>query len=231
MRGFKVPNWLLLFGVFYVLVQLATIEFPPKDVDATRMPSVFGKETGIITHTDYVNALPHLNAGDLSNLNNKTFDDSTKQESVVCMAKNAYFEARSQSVLSQIAVSQVVMNRVQSPDFPNTVCGVIYEAQFSRWYKEKMDKEVPLKNRCQFSWYCDGKADIITDIDAYKIALAVAHQVLNRYTMHDVTDGALFYHAYYVNPRWASQKVKTVVHEDHIFYREPKELVLKKKEK
>ena len=142
------------------------------------------------------------------------------RESVVCLAKNAYFEARNQSVLSQIAVSQVVMNRVQSPDFPNTVCGVVYEAQLSKWYKEKMDKEVPIKHKCQFSWYCDGKADIITDVQSYKIALAVAHQVLSKYSMHDVTDGALFYHAYYVKPRWAREKIKTVVHEDHIFYRE-----------
>ena len=86
--------------------------------------------------------------------------------------------------------------------------------------KEKMDKEVPLKHKCQFSWYCDGKADIITDVQSYKIALAVAHQVLSKYSMHDVTDGALFYHAYYVKPRWAREKIKTVVHEDHIFYRE-----------
>ena len=59
-----------------------------------------------------------------------------------------------------------------------------------------------------------------TDVQSYKIALAVAHQVLSKYSMHDVTDGALFYHAYYVKPRWAREKIKTVVHEDHIFYRE-----------
>ena len=82
-----------------------------------------------------------------------------------------------------------------------------------------MDKEVPLKHKCQFSWYCDGKADIITDVQSYKIALAVAHQVLSKYSMHDVTDGALFYHAYYVKPRWAREKIKTVVHYSiHISY-------------
>ena len=47
--------------------------------------------------------------------------------------------------------------------------------------KEKLNKEVPLKDRCQFSWYCDGKADIIRDQDAYELALAVAHQVLSGY--------------------------------------------------
>ena len=142
------------------------------------------------------------------------------EESVTCLAKNAYFEARNQSILSQIAVSQVVLNRVKSPDFPNTVCGVVYEAQISKWYKENMNKEVPIRNRCQFSWYCDGKADIINDQNSYNIALAVANQVLTKYNINDVTDGALFYHAYYVNPRWAKEKVKTVIHEDHIFYRE-----------
>ena len=63
-----------------------------------------------------------------------------RQDQAKCLADNMYFEARNQSVLSQIAVSQVVMNRVQSPDYPNTVCGVVYEAQLSTWYKEKMDK-------------------------------------------------------------------------------------------
>ena len=83
-----------------------------------------------------------------------------------------------------------------------------------------MNKEVPIRNRCQFSWYCDGKADIINDHNSFNIALAVANQVLTKYNINDVTDGALFYHAYYVNPRWAKEKVKTVIHEDHIFYRE-----------
>ena len=209
-----IPKWLIGFAFLYVILQIITLELPERD-RGDEMPRLFGQGSieNIVLQNETIYSVD-------INKYKMPHEDATKQESIVCLAKNAYFEARNQSVLSQIAVSQVVMNRVQSPDFPNTVCGVVYEAQLSKWYKEKMDKEVPLKHKCQFSWYCDGKADIITDIDSYKIALAVAHQVLSKYTMHDVTDGAVFYHAYYVNPRWAKEKIKTVVHEDHIFYRE-----------
>ena len=187
-------NWFLGFALIYVIIQVITLELPERDTDESNLPRILSKNTVELPVID--------------------------EESVTCLAKNAYFEARNQSILSQIAVSQVVLNRVKSPDFPNTVCGVVYEAQISKWYKENMNKEVPIKNRCQFSWYCDGKADIINDHNSYNIALAVANQVLTKYNINDVTDGALFYHAYYVNPRWAKEKVKTVVHEDHIFYRE-----------
>ena len=209
-----IPKWLIGFAFLYVILQIITLELPERD-RGDEMPRLFshGSIENIVLQNETIYSVD-------INKYKMPHEDATKQENIVCLAKNAYFEARNQSVLSQIAVSQVVMNRVQSPDFPNTVCGVVYEAQLSKWYKEKMDKEVPLKHKCQFSWYCDGKADIITDVQSYKIALAVAHQVLSKYTMHDVTDGALFYHAYYVKPRWAREKIKTVVHEDHIFYRE-----------
>ena len=209
-----IPKWLIGFAFLYVILQIITLELPERD-RGDEMPRLFshGSIENIVLQNETIYSVD-------INKYKMPHEDATKQESIVCLAKNAYFEARNQSVLSQIAVSQVVMNRVQSPDFPNTVCGVVYEAQLSKWYKDKMDKEVPLKHKCQFSWYCDGKADIITDVQSYKIALAVAHQVLSKYTMHDVTDGALFYHAYYVKPRWAREKIKTVVHEDHIFYRE-----------
>ena len=209
-----IPKWLIGFAFLYVILQIITLELPERD-RGNEMPGLFGQGSieNIVLQNETIYSVD-------INKYKMPHEDATKQENIVCLAKNAYFEARNQSVLSQIAVSQVVMNRVQSPDFPNTVCGVVYEAQLSKWYKEKMDKEVPLKHKCQFSWYCDGKADIITDVQSYKIALAVAHQVLSKYTMHDVTDGALFYHAYYVKPRWAREKIKTVVHEDHIFYRE-----------
>jgi len=205
-----IPGWLMGFALFYVLLQVITLELPEDERGDESPPRLLSEQ---------LERIQHIYAVDFSR-HNMTYNDNTKQESVVCLAKNAYFEARNQSVLSQIAVSQVVMNRVKSPDYPNTVCGVVYEAQLSNWYKIKMDKEVPIKNKCQFSWYCDGKPDIITDIDAYRIALAVAHSVLDKYTMVDVTEGAVFYHAYYVKPRWAREKIRTVVHEDHIFYKE-----------
>ena len=216
--NFRIPTWLIIIGFAYIVFSIATMdtpeevkeqldEGPPRlltDWEEVHKPGV-ALETRLRIMNEYY-------SGD------KTAEKDI--ESVVCLAKNAYFEARNQSILSQIAVSQVVMNRVQHKDFPNTVCGVVYEAQLSKWYKEKLNKEVPLKDRCQFSWYCDGKADIIRDQDAYELALAVAHQVLSGYDMVDVTKGALWYHATYVRPYWAKEKLYTVKHEDHIFYTE-----------
>ena len=216
--NFRMPTWFLILGFVYIIFSVATLdtpeevkeqldEGPPRlltDWEEVHKPGV-ALETRLRIMNEYY-------SGD------KTAEKD--KESVVCLAKNAYFEARNQSILSQIAVSQVVMNRVQHQDFPNTVCGVVYEAQLSKWYKEKLNKEVPLKDRCQFSWYCDGKADIIRDQDAYELALAVAHQVLSGYDMVDVTKGALWYHATYVRPYWAKEKLYTVKHEDHIFYTE-----------
>lgn len=216
--NFRIPTWLIIIGFAYIVFSIATLdtpeevkeqldEGPPRlltDWEEVHKPGV-ALETRLRIMNEYY-------SGD------KTAEKDI--ESVVCLAKNAYFEARNQSILSQIAVSQVVMNRVQHKDFPNTVCGVVYEAQLSKWYKEKLNKEVPLKDRCQFSWYCDGKADIIRDQDAYELALAVAHQVLSGYDMVDVTKGALWYHATYVRPYWAKEKLYTVKHEDHIFYTE-----------
>ena len=216
--NFRIPTWLIILGFAYIVFSIATMdtpeevkekldEGPPRlltDWEEVHKPGM-GLETRLRIMNEYY-------SGD------KTAEKDI--ESVVCLAKNAYFEARNQSILSQIAVSQVVMNRVQHEDFPNTVCGVVYEAQLSKWYKEKLNKEVPLKDRCQFSWYCDGKADIIRDQDAYELALAVAHQVLSGYDMVDVTKGALWYHATYVRPYWAKEKLYTVKHEDHIFYTE-----------
>ena len=216
--NFRIPTWFLIVGFCYIIFSIATLdtpeevkekldEGPPRlltDWEEVHKPGI-GLETRLRIMNEYY-------SGD------KTAEKDI--ESVVCLAKNAYFEARNQSILSQIAVSQVVMNRVQHEDFPNTVCGVVYEAQLSKWYKEKLNKEVPLKDRCQFSWYCDGKADIIRDQDAYELALAVAHQVLSGYDMVDVTKGALWYHATYVRPYWAKEKLYTVKHEDHIFYTE-----------
>ena len=112
------------------------------------------------------------------------------------------------------------MNRVKNEDFPNTVCRVVYEARMNKWFKDNMNKDVPVRDKCQFSWYCDGKADVIHDHESFNIALAVANQVLSGYNLKDVTDGALWYHAVYVNPYWAKEKIKTVKHEDHIFYKE-----------
>lgn len=137
---------------------------------------------------------------------------------LACMAQNIYHEARNESTAGWIAVADVTMNRVKSDAFPNTICEVVYE---SPHYRSKVSgKLFPYKNRCQFSWYCDGKSDEIKNIKKYKQIMEVV-KLVNK-TELDITDGALFYHADYVNPRWAATMNVTARIDAHIFYKPKK---------
>ena len=81
-------------------------------------------------------------------------------------------------------------------------------------------KFYPVKNRCQFSWYCDGKSDTPYNKKKYQELLDLSKAIMyNEISFVDITDGALFYHADYVTPGWAKTKQKTVEVQDHIFYR------------
>ena len=119
---------------------------------------------------------------------------------IQCLAQNAYFEAGNQSIKGKIAVTNVVMNRVEDKRFPKTPCGVINQRT---------------GRSCQFSWVCQGKKHI-RSTQQYLSAQRVAEQVYFGY-VGDVTKGAKFYHANYVNPRWNLQRVITIG--DHIFYK------------
>jgi spore germination cell wall hydrolase CwlJ-like protein len=122
-----------------------------------------------------------------------------------CLAQNIYFEAGNQSFAGKIAVSQVVLNRVLHSNFPDTVCDVVYQAQLSAWHLSQ-GREVPIRNKCQFSWYCDGKPDVPVDSVTWEQSLNIAKTVLESAGSPywtDFTDGALWYHADYVHPFWA----------------------------
>lgn len=141
----------------------------------------------------------------------------TPKDAIECLTQNIYFESRSQSLAGQLAVGLVTRNRVLDTRFPNTFCGVVYQGPTRESWK-KNGTWYPIKNRCQFSWYCDGKSDKITDETAYKQAHRVATYIISRRDSFDITDGATFYHAYYVKPSWAKTKTRVAKIEDHIFY-------------
>ena len=117
-------------------------------------------------------------------------------------------------MLGQIAVGQVVMNRVEDKRFPDNVCDVVTEAVT---YK---GTDKPVLHKCQFSWYCDGQKDE-PDFDSKEWwdAKEYASIVLSGTIMLDVTEGATHYHATYVRPAWAKTKTKTTRIDRHIFYR------------
>ena len=142
-------------------------------------------------------------------------------EAILCLALNAYWEARNQSHKGMIGVSQVVMNRVESEYFPNTVCEVVKQGPTRQSWKDP-EVRIPVRNRCQFSWYCDGKADTISkhDTEIFARIYDLSELILNpNITLLDITDGATHYHADYVFPAWRKTKTKTTEIGDHIFYR------------
>ena len=136
----------------------------------------------------------------------------------ICLALNTYHEAKNQSTVGQIATAQVVMNRVEDNRFPNTVCEVVKQGP-TRPSWEDPNKEYPIRHRCQFSWYCDGKSDVPKNEKAWRKAQDVAFLVLYDKIKLDVTEGATHYHATYVKPAWAKTKKRTTQIEKHIFYR------------
>lgn len=124
------------------------------------------------------------------------------RKQIDCLADNIYFEAGSESEKGKIAVALVTLNRVESGNFPKTICSVV---------KQKTNSV------CQFSWYCEGKKQI--DRHVYNQSREIAlHVYANYEKLKDLTDGALYYHADYVNPNWHNLKKTTVIGR-HIFYK------------
>ena len=136
------------------------------------------------------------------------------QAEIECMAKNIYFEAAVASTAGQLAVAQVTLNRVKSKHYPNSVCEVVYEGPHHA-------SGHPKRDRCQFSWYCDGKGDEVRNKGKlWESAQDLAKYVLKRRNdLIDITDGATHYHATYIDaPRWAHQKTHKMTIDQHIFY-------------
>ena len=130
-----------------------------------------------------------------------------------CLALNIYHEARSDGDLGQQAVGFVTMNRVENDKYPETICDVVYQAHVNA-------KGSPIINKCQFSWYCDGKSDIPNDKERMHTAMLVAEHVMLSYNkIPDMTGGAIMYHAHYSNPYWSKAYERTVRIDSHIFYK------------
>ena len=130
---------------------------------------------------------------------------------LICLALNIYWEARNQDIVGQLAVGQVVMNRVRDKRYPDTPCKVVMQGPV---YKSGY----PVRHRCQFSWYCDGKSDKATEQESFKQAYFLSKLIIQG-EFRDVTNGATHYHANYVFPDWIESKTFTTQIGDHLFYR------------
>jgi len=122
-----------------------------------------------------------------------------------CLSEAIYYEARGESIEGQIAVAEVIMNRVDSRHYPDTVCGVVSQGEHRR-------------NSCQFSYRCDGEPERMSDRTAASRARDVAI-LLMKGERRDLTQDATHYHATYVKPYWAKSLTHTATHGTHVFYR------------
>ena len=144
------------------------------------------------------------------NLSFDTLDNLPKPKSsaeIKCLAEAIYFESRGETIEGQYAVGEVIINRVLSKDFPNSVCGVISEGS-SRL------------NACQFSYNCDGKLETINEKKIYERILKLSKMLLEP-SARFLTGGALFYHSKLVSPSWSRKFVKTNEIGNHVFYTLP----------
>ena len=122
-----------------------------------------------------------------------------------CLAEAIYFEARGESLKGQIAVAEVILNRVASPKFPDTVCKVINQGTGRKY-------------ACQFTYTCDGLPEHINEPAAYERSGKVARMMLDG-APRKLSGGALFYHTTAVKPRWARKFERTARLGVHLFYR------------
>lgn len=119
-----------------------------------------------------------------------------------CLALNVYHESRSDNFSGRIAVADVVINRVNSKHFPDTICGVVQQAKTRINWKGNV---VPVRGMCHFSWYCDGQSDEPMEEDSWEDAQIIADMIL-RGGFRGISEGATHYHATYVTPNWISDR-------------------------
>lgn len=152
------------------------------------------KKTKIAYTRSFIDALPAAKGG----------------EEWQCLAEALYFEARGESVKGQFAVAEVILNRVDSPRFPDTVCGVVHQGTGRKY-------------QCQFTYTCDGYEEVIAERDAFARVAKVAKLMVNG-APRELTEGATYYHTKAVRPRWSRKFDRTATIGVHHFYRHPTEI-------
>lgn len=124
-----------------------------------------------------------------------------------CLTEALYFEARGESVKGQFAVAEVILNRVDSQIFPNSLCGVIRQGTGRKY-------------QCQFTYTCDGNDEVIRERGAY-VRMAKIARIMIDGAARTLTNGATHYHTKAVSPRWSRTFPRTATIGVHHFYRMP----------
>lgn len=123
-----------------------------------------------------------------------------------CLTEAIYFEARGEPVEGQVAVAEVVLNRVDAANYPETICEVVNEG-------------TGRLHACQFSYTCDGSPERVTDGTAWALAGKIAERLMAG-APRRLTGEATHYHADYVDPYWAQVYPQTARVGRHLFYKQ-----------
>jgi len=124
-----------------------------------------------------------------------------------CLQEAIYHEARGETIAGQFAVAEVILNRVDLPNYPDSVCGVVHQ-------------NAHRSNACQFSYACNGRSRAMGEGGARAIAARIA-QVMLSGAPRELTDGATHFHTTAVRPVWSRRFAQTAQIGTHLFYREP----------
>lgn len=193
----------------------APVPYQLASVDATSLPSAIALPSSSVVAPEIQISLPNLIAvlpppapgvPPPTPAQRLHLEGHARVKAERCLANAVYFEARSEPLKGQIAVAQVVMNRVFSGFYPNDVCGVVYQNAHRRL-------------ACQFTFACDGKSKVINERGAWARANRIAKQTLDGQLYELAVGTSTHYHAVYVHPNWVREMKKFVRFGIHNFYR------------
>lgn len=160
--------------------------------------------------TVFLSATVAYGSVNVEDVQQKMDQHAFRSDEIECLTRNIYHEARGEETVGQIAVAYVTVNRRDHDYFPDTICDVVKQGVQDRAGNM-------IRYQCQFSWYCDGRSDRMRDEEARDIAYNIAEWVYDG-KEEDPTNGALFYHAEWVNPDWASKVDEEAQIGIHVFY-------------
>ena len=193
-------QWQRLAGTYLARGDIGTDWQAPRTLRIASILLESDSEAGAILRARSLDDLQTFDSSHFSTAANLTSE-------VDCLGLAIYYEARSESFVGQLAVAQVIMNRVRHPAYPSTICGVVFEGA------ERM-------TGCQFTFTCDGSMIREPRGRSWRRSQLVAQHAFMGFG-RDVTRRATHYHTVAVDPYWNDNLVRTRRIGTHIFYRFP----------
>lgn len=207
-------------AVFAATMTLGALPAAADEVLASRLSAILGEEREALavvpdSRLDLLTSLPSAEERGLETESSTIYDReflaalpaAEGGEQWECLAEALYFEARGETIRGMFAVGEVILNRVDSDAYPDTLCGVINQGTGRRY-------------ACQFTYTCDGNPEVISEPRAWERVGKVA-AILIEGAPRALTGGATHYHTKAVSPSWAKRFPRTAAIGSHYFYRQP----------